>query len=88
MLTFKCIQYLSLDTYTDMLAGCVQTYIICLLGLLHDKLPHHGRTELHQIGQNICGCSPHLEVIHGLCRKHSRWLPMVIALLQEYLILN
>lgn len=45
---------------------CLDAYIIRLLWLLHDKLPDHGGTELHQVREDVCSCCPHLQVVHTL----------------------
>lgn len=42
------------------------SYVVGLLRLLHDKLPHHGGAEFHQVGEDICSCCPHLQVVHPL----------------------
>lgn len=50
------------------------THVVVLLGLLHDKFSYHGGVVLHQIGEDICGRPPHLNVIHSLCHQHTYWL--------------
>lgn len=50
------------------------THVVVLLGLLHDKFSYHGGVVLHQIGEDVCGRPPHLNVIHSLCHQHTYWL--------------
>lgn len=45
---------------------CFYTHVIVLLRLLHDEFSYHGGVVLHQIGENICGCPAHLNIIHSL----------------------
>lgn len=36
--------------------GCIKTYIILILGFLHDEFSYHGRTELHNVGKYVDCC--------------------------------
>lgn len=59
------------NTQTGSLTSFLLAYIICLLRFLHDKLSDHGGAEFHQVWEDVCRCSPHLQIIHSLNKRKA-----------------